>query len=204
MRFLQVQVVLLTLRALLFLLNDSVVVVDALAASPLQMIYGVPHSGWSSPQWNWGSAVGTGHDCAKICRQRYDSRPARRELVDQLLQAANTDDIDFEEIKLVLALAWQRGRWDGSDGGPNGGYGEVLQLMARAQRYEEGGDEAECSARLVQDMQSRYHLLNPSSEQVQAMARLDYGDGDATKIRTARSRCAGLVLQAMGFVENGC
>jgi len=203
MRLLQV-LVLLTLRAL-FLLNDTGVVVDALAAaSPSQrkLIYGVPNSGWSSPQWNWGSAVGTGHDCAKICRQRYGSRPARQELVDQLLRV-DSDNIDFEEIKLVLALAWQRGRWDGSDGGPNGGYGEVLQLMAQAQRYEEG-DEIECSARLVQDMQARYHLLHPSSEQVQAMASLDYRDGDASKIRTARNRCAGLVLQAMGFVENGC
>ena len=31
----------------------------------------------------------------------------------------------FEEVKLVLGLAWQNGRWDGSDGG-RGGYGDIL------------------------------------------------------------------------------
>jgi len=165
-------------------------------------LYGVPDSGWTSPRWNWGSAVGTGHDCAQICRSRYNnSRRARQELVDTLQAGGNSaTEIDFEEVKLVLALAWQRGRWDGSDGG-RGGYGEVLQQMANAQRYEVGGSAQECSRRLVQDMQERYHLLDPSDEQLRAMKSLDCSDGN---IFTARCCCAGLVLEAMGFVENGC
>lgn len=170
-------------------------------------IYGVPHSGWTSPQWNWGSAVGTGHDCARICRQRNSIPQARQDLIHQLLHWRRSNDVvdderhllDFEEVKLVLALAWQRGRWDGSDGG-KGGYGDVLKHMAEAKRYEQGS-EAECSRRFVQDLQARFHLLRPSSEEADAMASLRC-EGD--EIFDARYRCAGLVLQCMGFVENGC
>lgn len=102
----------------------------------------------------------------------------------------------FEEIKLVLGLAWQRGRWDGSDGGP-GGYGDVLREMANANRYEVGND---CDKLLVQDMQERYHLLDPIDTDKEAMMSVleDTGNIDA-----ARRKCSGLVLKSMGFVENG-
>ena len=169
-------------------------------------IYGVPQSGWTSPQWNWGSAVGTGHDCARICREKYDTSQARQDFIHQLLKWRRSNEeednlllLDFEEVKLVLALTWQRGRWNGSDGG-KGGYGEVLKHMAEAKRYEQDS-EAECSRRLVQDMQARFHLLQPSSRDADAMANLGC-DGD--DIFDARYRCAGLVLQCMGFVEDGC
>ena len=156
-------------------------------------IYGIPNSGWSSKQWNWGSAIGTGHDCALICRRQYDSRKSREQLVSNLLQCKGPP---FEEVKLVLGLAWQRGRWDGSDGG-RGGYGEVLSEMAKAERYErsEEGDKL-----LVQDMQERYLLLNPSNEDKEAMMAIfdETDDLDA-----ARRRCSGLVLKSMGFVDSG-
>ena len=162
-------------------------------------IYGVPKSGWKSHAWNWGSAVGTGHDCARICRQNYGTLEARKALVANLMASAEIP-ADFEEVKLVLALAWQRGRWDGSDGG-RGGYGDVLKYMAEAKRYEEGSEE-ECSVRLVQDMQARYDLLRPTTGQITAMQNLN-GDCESD-VFIARRRCAGLVLEAMGFVENGC
>lgn len=106
---------------------------------------------------------------------------------------------DFEEVKLTMALAWQNGRWDGSDGGP-GGYGDVLQTMAQAKRYEEGSIE-ECARNLAQDMQARFVLLKPTKDQRTAMDKLDE-DLQQDPI-AARNRCSGLVLQAMGFVENG-
>ena len=159
-------------------------------------IYGVPKSGWKSPEWNWGSASGTGHDCAAICRRTYGTREARQELVSSLLSGDIA--VDFEEVKLTMALAWQNGRWDGSDGGP-GGYGDVLQTMAQAKRYEEGSVE-ECARNLAQDMQARFALLKPTREQTAAMERLNEDLQDPV---AARNRCSGLVLQAMGFVENG-
>jgi len=203
-------------------------------------IYGVPGSGWTSPEWNWGYGSGTGHDCAAICRRRYAALEARKNLVDELLRPNNAaadnnnarDRIDFEEVKLVLALAWQRGRWDESDGGPDGGYGDVLSYMAGAERYEAAtaavGDdpaeaERECSERLVEDMRARYHLLDPTPEQASAISSLwddcrraavdDVGRGVGSESASpshqfavtdlARRRCSGLVLDAMGFVPNG-
>jgi hypothetical protein len=101
------------------------------------------------------------------------------------------------KVKLVLGLAWQNGRWDGSDGGP-GGYGEVLQLMAEAKRYEDGPED-ECSIRFVQDIQDRFDLLadNTSLELREMRAVLD----DPVDFDKAQRRAAGLVLEAMGWAE---
>lgn len=151
-------------------------------------IYNIPGSGWKSPQWNWGYAVGTGHDCARICRQLYETRSARV----ALLQDIATKPENFEEIKLVLALAWQRGRWDGTDGG-EGGYGQVLQALAAADRYE--NDQRQ----FFLDMQCRFTLLSPSLE---LQAQMDSLSG-IEDVDLATRKCSALVLQAMGFVENG-
>jgi len=156
-------------------------------------IYGIANSGWTAKEWNWGSAMGTGHDCALICRRQYNSRQSREQLVSELLDCKGPP---FEEVKLVLGLAWQRGRWDGSDGGP-GGYGDVLSEMAKAKRYELGED---CDKLLVQDMQERFHLLDPTNDYKEAMqAVLD----DTDSVDAARRRCSGLVLKSMGFIDSG-
>jgi hypothetical protein len=189
--------------ALLILSYLTISAVPSMAFSSKE-IYNIPNSGWlQKTSWNWGSASGTGHDCAAICRRSYATRKARSELVGNLLKPADQLKSrvpeNFEEVKLVLALAWQNGRWDGSDGGP-GGYGEVLAAMADANRYEVGSDD-DCSRRLVQDMQDRFALLEPSDEEMKGMESLwDVTEPDVDK---ARRTCCGLVLNAMGFIENG-
>jgi hypothetical protein len=198
------------LRVLPFLIfwlvgKQSVATAFSLAMSSSKTIYEVPNSGWTSPQWNWGYGAGTGHECAAICRQRYNSRQVRAALIKDLctsptIEIENREPTNFEEVKLILALAWQRGRWDGSDGG-KGGYGDVLATMADASRYE-SDDEKEDSIRLVKDMTGRFRLLGPSKEQTDEMenvlAILLENDKDA-----ARRKCSGMVLEAMGFIENG-
>mmetsp|Transcript_7719 Transcript_7719/g.19133 ORF Transcript_7719/g.19133 Transcript_7719/m.19133 type:complete len:216 (+) Transcript_7719:144-791(+) len=175
------------------------------SSSPIKEIYNVPGSGWKSPNWNWGYGVGTGHDCAAICRQKYARMEDREELVRQLISSPTAGEneqrlpANFEEVKLVMALAWQQGRWDGSDGG-EGGYGEVLQAMADARRYE-GEDETTNCFFLFKDMKERYHLLDPSPEDMKEMQKAEKiceTDADA-----AVRCCSGLVLKSMGFVNNG-
>lgn len=178
----------------------SITTLVGMSSSSYKTIYDVPRSGWTSPDWNWGSAYGTGHDCALVCRQRYGTRINRSDLVDRLMKGSDRSN-DVEEIKLVLALAWQRGRWDGSDGGL-GGYGEVLVSMAEAQRYEEG-DTLDCYRRLLEDMKTRFEMLDPTEDDLRAMNEINIDEKDIEYVESALRRCSGLVLKAMGFIENG-
>jgi len=103
----------------------------------------------------------------------------------------------FEEVKLVLGLTWQRGRWDGSDGGI-GGYGDVLEYMAEC-RYETEDDQTN-AIQLVTDMKKRFHLI-ASEAAAEKMKNLDhFCDGD---VDLMRRKCAALVLSEMGFVKTG-
>lgn len=184
---------LLLLRLVLLPPLFSTTLVHALA---MKEIYGVPNSGWTSPTWNWGYAQGTGHTCAAICRERYATRAARQALVQDLLEAAAADP---EEIKLVLALEWQRGRWDGTDGGPNG-YGHVLAAMAAAQRYE---DETQGWSNLVQDMANRFPTLLTNKRDKTALLQEMETCREANNVKEGFLKCAGLVLREMGFIERG-
>jgi hypothetical protein len=121
----------------------------------------------------------------------------------------DTDSVDppFEELKLILGLTIQRGRWDGTDGGA-GGYGEVLTHMAQAKRYESDNDELN-SQLFVQDMSSRFHLIagnqfvgddtDENSLEMMKQIQIDC----ANDYDMMRRRCTGLVLQKMGFIELG-
>ena len=107
-------------------------------------------------------------------------------------------------------MAWQRGRWDGSDEG-TGGYGEVLENLVMADRYE-NGTELQWSKLWVSDLASRFHLLQPSAEHASTMESLLQESsmctvdehGDNSVVYRARRRCSGLVLLEMGFINNGC
>lgn len=108
-------------------------------------------------------------------------------------------DPPFEEVKLILGLTWQRGRWDGSDGGVEG-YGKVLRNMAAAERYETE-DEITNSIRLVQDMKERFHLI-ASQSALDEMHKLDCSVENAD-VDGIRRKCAAWVLSEMNFVERG-
>ena len=154
------------------------------APPPSKTIYNVPNSGWTSPDWNWGYGVGTGHDCAAICRRKYASHEERLQLIEDLLGADPTKT-DMEEVKLVMALEWQRNR--------RCGYGDVLEMMAGARRYEEESP----SSLLLKDMTERFHLLNPTKDDFEAMEALRGSDNVDGALRS----CSGLVLKAMGFAK---
>lgn len=174
-------------------------------------IYGVPNSGWKSPQWNWGSARGTGHDCAMICRRTWSDRADREKLVQSLLDPVKykgthpETEASFEEIKLILGLAWQNGRWDGSDGGP-GGYGEVLNAMANASRYE-NEDEVLSALNFIEDVSGKFDKIAQTTEERKRMKAIanDVKGHHARKeeVFMMRRECAGMVLDAMNWVASG-
>ena len=176
-----------------------------------KQIYNIPDSGWKSKKWKWGSAQGTGHDCAAICRRRYDDMSDRKQLVDALLSPVEfkachpNSEVSFEEVKLILGLAWQRGRWDGSDGGP-GGYSSVLETMANARRYE-NDDEVISALNFIDDVSEKFSCISKNNEKLNRMKSIanDVRGKHARKeeIFMDRRICAGLVLEALNFVENG-
>ena len=206
-------------------------------------IYGIPDSGWSSPHWKWGEATGTGHACAVLCRRQYRTPESRRDLIANLVMtkeeirggtttttadddvvseaaaaaAAQRSPANFEEVKLILALAWQKALQNGHGGGGGGGelrpYGEILDAMVQAERYEnkavagsgperdDDDDDKNNSLLLVQDMQKRYFFLTPEVDDKIRMNLLLYdGEEDWDWIRR---RCSGLVLRALDFEANG-
>ncbi|KAL3785182.1 hypothetical protein ACHAW5_011207 [Stephanodiscus triporus] len=177
-----------------------------------KQIYNIPDSGWRSKKWSWGSARGTGHDCAAICRRRWDDESDRRDLVQSLLDPAEFkglhphSEVPFEEIKLILGLAWQRGRRDGTDGGPGQGYGAVLETMAEARRYE-NEDEVISALNFIDDVSGRFASICRDAEKLKRMKAIanDIRGKHAEKeeVFMARRMCAGMVLDAMNFVESG-
>ena len=56
-------------------------------------------------RWNWGSPVGTAHECAKVCRTKFYVEQARELFLEHF---TIRDAHDREELKLVLALLMQR------------------------------------------------------------------------------------------------
>jgi hypothetical protein len=114
--------------------------------------------------------------------------------------------INLHEMKLVLALEWQRGRWDGTDGGPNG-YAVVLHNMATAQRYEDTKNNHGWHY-LVNDMIDRFPTISSNETALQDMqsCRQDVTSASSSTKEAAQRafcRCAGLVLREMGFIERG-
>mmetsp|Transcript_22754 Transcript_22754/g.33328 ORF Transcript_22754/g.33328 Transcript_22754/m.33328 type:complete len:211 (-) Transcript_22754:76-708(-) len=204
-----------TLQLILLLLSaisqNLVVSAFSMSSNSRKEIYNIPGSGWKGKDWNWGYGNGTGHDCAMICRRRWGTKKDRQALINALSSPkpvaateSTIEDLDdmrdppFEEVKLVLGLAWQNGRWNGSDGGV-GGYGDVLATMADARMYETEDEEAN-SRLLVKDMMSRFHLIC-SDDAMDFMKDLEDACGKDTDL--LRRKCAALVLSEMSFVENG-
>eukprot|EP00241_Pyramimonas_parkeae_P010629 CAMPEP_0114227554 /NCGR_PEP_ID=MMETSP0058-20121206/1854_1 /TAXON_ID=36894 /ORGANISM="Pyramimonas parkeae, CCMP726" /LENGTH=240 /DNA_ID=CAMNT_0001338407 /DNA_START=27 /DNA_END=750 /DNA_ORIENTATION=- len=157
--------------------------------------------GWGSPNWKWGYAVGDAHDAAAKVRSQLRAPAVRA----GWLQAVTCDPkrVSWFEIKLVLALAWQRAARD--DGGPNG-FRAVMENMRLAQ-YE-GNDEAD--AKLVQDMDVRLPMLVDGGDLsgVQGIVQ-DLGGSSALKLQQTdvvefrRRYVAAQVLILLEFVEVG-
>jgi hypothetical protein len=77
-------------------------------------------------------------------------------------------------------------------------------MMANAKRYEDGEDG---KTLLFRDMQERFHLLDPNNDDKIKMKKLvdvnNNSDNDDIDIDATLRCCSGLVLKAMGFIQNG-
>ena len=162
-------------------------------------LYGIEGASWSSPSWNWGSAIGTGHDCARIFRNKVSARGDREAYLATLREAteeASSDKLD--EAKLALCLTIQRACRSGHAGPtykPEGMYA-VMDKMARAERYEGKG----AGERLVKDLAQSYSYMEEivaGKGDAKAMKALVGGKGNELK-------AIAMALQGMKFAELGC
>ncbi len=101
----------------------------------------LPPEPWTSPNWNWGSARGDAHDAARVVRGVLNESPSRRrDWITAMVQSTPSDDaVPWEEVKLVMALAFQLSGHRRAEGCRSGN-GTWLEVMAMMQRgYFEGG-----------------------------------------------------------------
>ena len=83
-------------------------------------------------RWNWGSPVGTAHECAKVCRTKFYVEQARALFLEHF---TIRDRHDREELKLLLALLMQR---EGHETGDPYGWNEnVAKRMVNAEFEDE-------------------------------------------------------------------
>ena len=101
----------------------------------------LPPEPWTSPNWNWGSARGDAHDAARVVRGVLNESPSRRrDWITAMVQSTPSDDaVPWEEVKLVMALAFQLSGHRRAEVCRSGN-GTWLEVMAMMQRgYFEGG-----------------------------------------------------------------
>ena len=163
----------------------------------------------SSPKWNWGYASGTGHDCAKICRQKFYSKASRQKLIHHLIHYSHIiddvsstsildegDDECLDELKLILGLTIQRAQWTGAAGT----YLEVLSNLADCQ-YETffACDDGIASQRLLlQDMKGRYTSISSDNSLI-----IHNLSEEVEDLQVSLRQCFGYVLEGMGFIADG-
>mmetsp|Transcript_27425 Transcript_27425/g.31703 ORF Transcript_27425/g.31703 Transcript_27425/m.31703 type:complete len:269 (+) Transcript_27425:123-929(+) len=195
------------------------------ATAKSKEVYNITGSGWTCPTWKWGSALGTAHEAAKICRKKYDTSERRAELIKSLLLLDEEDqdeeedtttnagtEIDdhkknplrepnsLEEVKLILALFWQKRRKKGYGGIE--AYGQLVDLMAQGTRYEDDEDDDMSYRMLIQDMQKRFMFLYDTPAEDRVMLNTIWYECEPDTDLAFR-RVSGLILKNMEFVEMG-
>eukprot|EP00242_Pyramimonas_sp_CCMP2087_P009927 CAMPEP_0198201992 /NCGR_PEP_ID=MMETSP1445-20131203/5038_1 /TAXON_ID=36898 /ORGANISM="Pyramimonas sp., Strain CCMP2087" /LENGTH=171 /DNA_ID=CAMNT_0043872685 /DNA_START=318 /DNA_END=833 /DNA_ORIENTATION=- len=165
---------------------------------------GKSESEWASPTWNWGSARGDAHDEALKIRTKLNAPQSRSTWLEQMV---TTDSlVSWSEVKLVLALKWQRAAHARRDGG-EAGYGYVMEQLRRA-KYE---GSVEADKKFVSDMEERLAVIVADADRSKLREFVEPMDGgqwmDAVKRESPtgyhRRSVAAQVLVALKFVDDG-
>ena len=137
-------------------------------------------SGFSDPNWNWGSSYGTGHDAAMAIRQSLGTANRRKEFLKSLVE--NSEKVSVDDVKLALALRFQRASHEGIVGCMEGN--RIMNCMA-ALKYEKADGEAI----LLRDLNALIEIISESST----------SNVSCTLLRPAAAK----VLGGMNFCEVG-
>eukprot|EP00596_Hydrurales_sp_CCMP1899_P009351 CAMPEP_0119041864 /NCGR_PEP_ID=MMETSP1177-20130426/14015_1 /TAXON_ID=2985 /ORGANISM="Ochromonas sp, Strain CCMP1899" /LENGTH=156 /DNA_ID=CAMNT_0007008237 /DNA_START=167 /DNA_END=637 /DNA_ORIENTATION=- len=152
--------------------------------------------GFSDPNWNWGSSMGTGHDAAMLLRNRLDSADKRDQFIVGIINGSK--EFNLEDIKLALALRFQCAARESIAGGREG-Y-EIMEKMAK-RKYENGNGDTKGEDLLQTDLEALLTIL-PADKNwnffVMVAGLEPGGNGEVLHQRAAQ------VLTSMKFSKNGC
>lgn len=112
-------------------------------------------SRWANPNWRWGYGIGLAHDEAAKLRAKLRSSEQRSLWLDEMVSPSG--GVDWEEVKLALALKWQRDRERGDDA--IAAYNQVMEQL-RLAKYE-GEEEDQL---FVKDMEARLRFFGEYSQ----------------------------------------
>jgi hypothetical protein len=152
-------------------------------------------SKWADPKWRWGYGVGLAHDEAARLRAKLRTAEDRSAWLDAMVE--QEEQVDWEEVKLALALKWQKAnRMRGDDAMT--AYNQVMELL-RLARYE-GKEEDKL---FVKDLEARLRFLGDSANSLvldfRGKQRPDARDSSDGRRRVI----AAAVLEGFEFVESG-
>mmetsp|Transcript_88793 Transcript_88793/g.250112 ORF Transcript_88793/g.250112 Transcript_88793/m.250112 type:complete len:209 (+) Transcript_88793:35-661(+) len=136
---------------------------------------------WGSPTWSWGTAVGDAHDAAAALRAKLAGTTERADWLEALIK--DPDAVPWEDVKLALALLWQRIACEGRDMPGPLGWSMLMSRMVDAVYEGEEGDQI-----LVADMDARLTQVPEGNR------------ADAATWRRAVAACA---FQQLDFVVGG-
>ena len=168
----------------------------------------LPPEPWTSPKWNWGSARGDAHDAARVVRGVLNESPSRRrDWITAMVQSTPSDDaVPWEEVKLVMALAFQLSGHRRAEVCRSGN-GTWLEVMAMMQRgYFEGGmtgRDGGGDLALAMELEAR---LTPDGKNLlrDAKAAASASGAPAAWVHDAVRRSAAMaVLLELQFLEVG-
>ncbi|EKX41455.1 hypothetical protein GUITHDRAFT_153807 [Guillardia theta CCMP2712] len=149
---------------------------------------------WDSPTWRWGYSQGDAHDLAFQLRTKLFDENSR---MDWLRNLVNGQSVEWEDVKVVLGLLWQRANreaWQGSDY-----YNDILNRMVAA--HYEGSQESDKV--LMADMEEGLHRISAYQDMDVLMEILGQADGDFTSHDFDRRLVALRVFMGFDFVKSG-
>jgi hypothetical protein len=151
--------------------------------------------GFSDPNWNWGSSMGTGHDAAMKLRNRLDSADKRDQFIVGIINGKA--DFNLEDVKLALALRFQNAARESIAGGREG-Y-EIMEKMAN-RKYENGNGDTKGEDLLLTDLEALISILPEDKNWNFFIMVAGLEPGSCTPIQ----KKAAQVLCGMKFSQRGC
>eukprot|EP00287_Rhodomonas_sp_CCMP768_P002193 CAMPEP_0196735596 /NCGR_PEP_ID=MMETSP1091-20130531/13982_1 /TAXON_ID=302021 /ORGANISM="Rhodomonas sp., Strain CCMP768" /LENGTH=155 /DNA_ID=CAMNT_0042079249 /DNA_START=171 /DNA_END=638 /DNA_ORIENTATION=- len=152
-------------------------------------------STWANPEWRWGYGVGLAHDQAAILRAKLRTPDSRSAWLDTMVSGSG--EVGWEEVKLALALKWQRANRV-MNGDAMTAYNQVMEQLRKAKYEGEENDKL-----FVKDMEARLRFFGDFSNGLVLDFRGKQAPDLIDSYDSRRRVIAAAVLECFEFVDAG-